>query len=173
MPAIERRLVSQELGPRGVLPSRRRARPTGSACWYRLRNSWASTIAEMAREACGCVVESRVSRSYSMDGWVSSSSSSSSSPSGGAAAGERPSTRAVWILGRSRSYNPLVSAGPPRSAPASRHARRPCALTRSLPTVPRRPGTGRSRRKARRAARLRSRSSPHPVRRTFERGLGF
>jgi hypothetical protein len=40
----------------------------------------------------------------------------------------------------------------PRSAPALRHARRPCALTRGRPTVPRRPGTGRSRRTARRAA---------------------
>ena len=40
----------------------------------------------------------------------------------------------------------------PRFAPALRHARRPCALTRGRPAVPRRPGTGRSRRTARRAA---------------------
>ena len=53
---------SHELGPRGVLASSKRARPTASASWYRSRNSWASTIAEMARAACGCVVESRVSR---------------------------------------------------------------------------------------------------------------
>ena len=40
----------------------------------------------------------------------------------------------------------------PRFAPALRHARRPCALTRGRPAVPRQPGTGRSRRTARRAA---------------------
>ena len=48
----------------------------------------------------------------------------------------------------------------PRSAPALRHARRPCALTRGRPAVPRRPGTGRSRRTARRAA-LAPRPAPH------------
>ena len=40
----------------------------------------------------------------------------------------------------------------PRFAPALRHARRPCALTRGRPAVRRRPGTGRSRRTVRRAA---------------------
>ena len=67
---------------------------------HRSRNSWASTIAEMAREACGCTVESRVSRSYSMDAGGSPHRRRRRRRRRGGTAGERPSTRAVWITGR-------------------------------------------------------------------------
>ena len=46
---LESKFLFQEL------ENMRHARPTGSACWYRSRNSWASTIAETAHKACGCV----------------------------------------------------------------------------------------------------------------------
>ena len=91
----------KEKGPRGTLPSMRRAQPWGVELMCKDKNSSDATTAEAARWACGWQAESHESRPGSTRGSSGSASSPPPPCPKGTVAGEtRPSTRTDRMSGK-------------------------------------------------------------------------